>query len=590
MSTTGEPVSKSEERTRFLLGRLPLLLCLTIGLAVLWHLDQRLIAEYRTAAITQAARMEAAVEGAMQQRITLLRSLRQLVAEAKSRTERQARFRAFSREMTSAIGDVRAIYRLDREGRTIDRWPTAVRPDALFADQHLLLAQLADGITRARNSGETSVTSVVPLGADTLGVLLYEPVVDADRLTTGYVAAEIAYGQLLQRALATEREGPFGYRILDRAGTTLAASVDYPERVARLVHRRIALPAGEEWQLDIAIEPFRPLLARVILWVVGLLLLGVVVVLVFRERVRAERFQLHSMNLEILSRSLLDANIGLEDRARQVAEANQAKSRFLANVSHELRTPVNAIIGYNSLALGGLYGDLAGKLRSAHERIGVAGDHLLRLVNDVLDLSKIETNRMEVELGLVDLEAMLREVVAVVEPAADAKHVRLDLVITREIPPVITDGQHVRRILLNLVSNAIKFTSNGFVVVIARRGTGADAGTVRIEVEDSGIGIESEDLERIFEEFEQVRPEGRGNSVLRGSGLGLAVSRKLARLLGGDVRAASRVGAGSRFTLVLPANGLAETPPGARAAFVGDEPNGVDADCSGVASVRAGTA
>jgi signal transduction histidine kinase len=285
---------------------------------------------------------------------------------------------------------------------------------------------------------------------------------------------------------------------------------------------------------------------------VGIVLLLIVLLLVLREDARAERIAMHSFNLELLSRDLLDANVRLEERAQQVTEANMAKSRFLANVSHELRTPLNAIVGYNALALSGVYGEVSSELRAAHDRIGAAAQHLLRVVNDVLDLSKIEVGRMEVELRPVPLEPLLARVIDIVEPVAEAKEVRVDLVVARDLPEIITDGRHVHQILLNLGSNAIKFTEQGSVTFVAKRGEGSESGLVKIAIEDTGIGIAERDLERIFEEFEQVRPGGRGDSILRGTGLGLAVSRKLARLLGGDVLVDSQPGMGSRFTLVLP--------------------------------------
>jgi len=269
---------------------------------------------------------------------------------------------------------------------------------------------------------------------------------------------------------------------------------------------------------------------------------------------------MHSFNLELLSRDLLDANVRLEERAQQVNEANMAKSRFLANVSHELRTPLNAIVGYNALALSGLYGEVTPELRGAHDRIRAAADHLLRVVNDVLDLSKIEVGRMEVDVREVSLEPLLEGVVSVVEPIAEAKDVRIDLVVARGLPPVVTDARHVRQILLSLATNAIKFTERGSVTIVAKYDDAATSRSVLIAVEDTGIGIAARDLDRIFDEFEQVRPSGRGDSIARGTGLGLAVSRKLAHLLGGDVRVESQLGTGSRFTLTLPL----EPPPNGR--------------------------
>jgi signal transduction histidine kinase len=256
--------------------------------------------------------------------------------------------------------------------------------------------------------------------------------------------------------------------------------------------------------------------------------------------------------------------VRLEERAQQVNEANMAKSRFLANVSHELRTPLNAIVGYNALALSGLYGEVPPELRSAHDRIRTAADHLLHVLNDVLDLSKIEVGRMEVDARDVALEPLLEGVLSIVEPVAEAKDVRLDLVVARNLPSLVTDPRHVRQILMNLLTNAIKFTERGSVTIVATRGEGARSEMVSLAIEDTGIGIARSDLGRIFDEFEQVRPGGRGDSIVRGTGLGLAVSRKLARLLGGDVDVTSQVGTGSRFTLWLPLKSIsrrATTPP-----------------------------
>jgi signal transduction histidine kinase len=297
---------------------------------------------------------------------------------------------------------------------------------------------------------------------------------------------------------------------------------------------------------------FQPRAARVTMWIVGIVLLFVVFLLVLREDARAERIATHSFNLELLSRDLLDANVRLEERAQQVTEANMAKSRFLANVSHELRTPLNAIVGYNALALSGLYGEITAELRGAHDRIRTAADHLLRVVNDVLDLSKIEVGRMEVDLRMIAIEPLLERVVSIVEPVAEAKDVRLDLVVARDLPEVFSDARHVRQILMNLMTNAIKFTERGSVTIVAKPADTSRPNMITSGIEDTGIGIAGADLDRIFDEFEQVRPSARGDSIARGTGLGLAVSRKLARLLGGDVEVDSQMGAGSRFTLWLP--------------------------------------
>jgi signal transduction histidine kinase len=262
-----------------------------------------------------------------------------------------------------------------------------------------------------------------------------------------------------------------------------------------------------------------------------------------------------------MSANLLSANLRLEERAHQIAEANAAKSRFLANVSHELRTPINAIVGYNSLALDGVYGELPEPLKKAHERIRAAAEHLLKLVDDVLDLSKIEVGRLALDLEPVDLRALLDGIITVVQPIAESKGVQVNASVDPDLPRITSDASRLRQILLNLMSNSIKFSDGGKVALSAKRSPRNPDNEVAVSVSDSGIGIAEKDQERIFEEFEQVRPSGRGDSMQRGTGLGLAISRKLARMLGGELRVQSQLGRGAIFTLVLPVTAPAETTP-----------------------------
>jgi signal transduction histidine kinase len=453
------------------------------------------------------------------------------------------------------------VYRLDGRGEVVDAYPRAERRGDLARENHLLVAETADAIARSRATSAPATTGVIVLQSDTLGLVIYDPIVVRERIT-GYVASALAYAPMLRSLLAPRLQGRFGYRITDSVGRVLAVSPGYAARSEQFATRMISLPGGREWRLDVPVGLFQPRAARVTMWVVGIVLLFIVFLLVLREDARAERIAMHSFNLELVSRDLLDANVRLEERAQQVTEANMAKSRFLANVSHELRTPLNAIVGYNALSLSGLYGEITPEQRSAHDRIRTSAEHLLRLVNDVLDLSKIEVGRMEVDISEVSLEPLLENVVSMVESVAEAKDVRIDLVVARDLPVIATDARHVKQILMHLATNAIKFTERGSVTIVAKRGEPADPSrAVVVAVEDTGIGIREGDLSRIFEEFEQVRPGGRGDSLVRGTGLGLAVARKLARLLGGEVKAESHVGVGSRFTLILPAESAAVASP-----------------------------
>jgi signal transduction histidine kinase len=525
---------------------------LATGIVCLKYLDGRLRSDYRKSAADLAVQADALIESAVAYRAASVHELRLLLTASPTLAEQRSRLNVFATAFAEANPEVMRVFRLDNRGVVRDHLPRSpTTGDDLTTENHLLVAETADAMRRSRESGSPATTGVIVLRHDTLGFLIYDPLIVGGQLD-GYVSAAIAYGPLLRSVLTPRLHGRFGYRISDSAGRVLAVSPSYPTRISDFATQRVSLPGGGYWELAVPIGLFQPRAVRVTMWIVGVVLLFVVFLLVLREDARAERIAMHSFNLELLSRDLLDANVRLEERAQQITEANMAKSRFLANVSHELRTPLNAIVGYNALALSGLYGEVTPDHRNAHDRIRTAADHLLRVVNDVLDLSKIEVGRMEIDVRQVALEPLLEGVISIVEPVAEAKDVRIDLVVSRDLPTVNTDPRHVRQILMNLATNAIKFTERGSITIVAKCGEGADDGRVLVVVEDTGIGIPSRDLDRIFDEFEQVRPSARGDSIARGTGLGLAVSRKLARLVGGDVRVESHVGSGSRFTLVVP--------------------------------------
>ena len=545
------PASAREPLIRPLLWRLPLFAMVAIGIGCLAFLDGLLRREYRANATTQAVQADALLESYFRQRVGLLHGLEVLVASDPG--SRVARFPTLAREVFASTRDVRTVSLLDAQGRVRASFRSSGSPGPAgeLSDAHREPARV-EALERAREERSMAMTGSVRLRDGRLGVVAYDPIIDRGRVT-GFVAGSFAYATLFNDALAGQLQGDFAYRVSDAEGRLIAESPGFPTTVGGLVTREVIMPgATGAWQLEVALPRLQPLTARLILWGVGLLLLLLVVLLVIREEQRAERIATHSFHLELLSRDLLDANLRLEERAQQVAEANRAKSRFLANVSHELRTPLNAIVGYNGLALDGVYGDLGGELGAAHQRIGKAAEHLLALVNDVLDLAKIEVGRMRVDAEAVDLRSLVDSVVTVVDPIAAAKNVALDVVLARDLPRLTSDPRHLRQILLNLVSNAVKFTEKGTVTVVARRDEHAPAARVVVTVEDTGIGIAERDLERIFDEFEQVRPSGRGDSQQRGTGLGLAIARKLARLLGGDITVESRLGRGSRFVVALP--------------------------------------
>ena len=541
----------AELRVRSLIWRLPLVGVVLIGLLALRYLDGLLTREYKNEANTQAVQTDALLESFLRHRFALIHSERALIATARTARESRDRFATLADQILMDAPDMFSLYLLDSSGVVTSAFRRSPDQLPVPTGNHMDRPERAEALRRAKRDRRPAVTGSIALVNGARGMLVYIPIVRGSRVT-GYIGGAFAYQALFNDALAGQLQGSFAYRISDASGEVIAISPDFPDRVASLVTKQVSFPGSPGWTLDVAVPRFQPVIPRLVTWTVGVLLLLLVIFLVLREEARARRFAAHSFDLELLSRDLLDANVRLEERAQQIAEANRAKSRFLANVSHELRTPLNAIVGYNSLAIDGIYGPLPAPLHGAHERIKAAAEHLLALVDDILDLSKIEVGRMEVDFETTDIGALLDSVVTVIEPIAAAKGLRIDVILGRDLPRVTTDHRHVRQILLNLASNAIKFTERGAVTLVARRAEGVSPEKVRITVEDTGIGISPDDLERIFEEFEQVRPSGRGDSLQRGTGLGLAIARKLARLLGGDIEVTSQQGVGSRFTLLLP--------------------------------------
>jgi len=236
----------------------------------------------------------------------------------------------------------------------------------------------------------------------------------------------------------------------------------------------------------------------------------------------------------------------------EAERASRAKSAFLANMSHELRTPLNAVIGYSEMLLEDA--EAAGALdeRAADvRRIHTAGSHLLALVNDVLDLSKVEAGRMEIETGAIDIDSFIAEVVSTAQPLIDRNGNQLQVTREAGLGSMFGDATKLRQILLNLLSNAAKFTRDGRIGLAVRRERAPDGDWLSVAVSDTGLGIEPATLARLFTAFTQADASTR--SAYGGTGLGLALSRGLARLMGGDVTVESELGRGSCFTMRVPA-------------------------------------
>ncbi len=236
----------------------------------------------------------------------------------------------------------------------------------------------------------------------------------------------------------------------------------------------------------------------------------------------------------------------IEEKGRLLAEASQHKSQFLANMSHELRTPLNAILGYTELVLDSVYGEMPDKARGVLARVQRNGRHLLGLINDVLDLSKIEAGQLTLTLSDYSLKSVIHSVFSAVEPLASEKHIALKVEVAPELPKGIGDERRLTQVLLNLVGNAIKFTDVGEVAI---KGASAN-GSFNVAVRDTGSGISPSDQAKLFQEFQQA-----DNSITRkkgGTGLGLAISKRIIEMHGGKIWVDSSMGQGSTFSFSIP--------------------------------------
>ncbi|HKP74444.1 MAG TPA: ATP-binding protein, partial [Longimicrobiaceae bacterium] len=267
---------------------------------------------------------------------------------------------------------------------------------------------------------------------------------------------------------------------------------------------------------------------------------------VSERKAAEEALRQQAVSLARTSEELQRVNRQLQARQMELEAAMSARSRFYASMSHELRTPINAILGYSALLLDDIYGPLNPEQQRGIERANKAAKHLLELVNDILDLSKIEAGKLELEIQPATFPNVIHDLFVTVRPLADQHGSELALEHTGGPVTVITDPRRVRQILLNLLSNAIKFGEGKPITVhsLAR-----EDGGIEVSVTDQGIGIPREDLDKIFDEFVQLSQP----SQHEGTGLGLPISRRLAVLLDGSLTVRSAPGEGSTFTLTIPA-------------------------------------
>ncbi len=368
----------------------------------------------------------------------------------------------------------------------------------------------------------------------TLLDVLPDPVVSLDdggRVLSWNPAAERVLGWGRGEAVGQELGALLGADPAAEFQALLRAGRDAPLQGEFTVRRR----SGEPAVVEAAVAPARA---------AGHDVRAVVLHDVTHARETQAELEAQAAELQSQAAELEVLNADLAERSAALELAQATRSRFYAAMSHELRTPINAVIGYNQLVLDGIYGSIDPTVVQPLTRVQTAARHLLELVSDVLDLSKIEAGRIDLEPEATDVPQLLAELLDTVRPAAHEQGTPLSIQQRGPCASIVTDPRRVRQIVLNLLSNAIKFGEGRPVTVVC--GATADGGT-EIAVVDEGRGIAPEDQERVFEEFVQVNAGKQ-----QGTGLGLPISRRLAQLLGGSLHLDSVPGRGSTFTLRLP--------------------------------------
>jgi signal transduction histidine kinase len=390
---------------------------------------------------------------------------------------------------------------------------------------------LSDSLYRLPGVERTQV-AVARAGEGSGWIVLTRGTAPTSGRATGMVGMVVdgdSLGALLRRMTPDTRLS----LVLLSAADTVVRLGD-PARAAEALSDRVPslarLPNGGTWQV-VATHALTSRSLRWGLWALGVMGVVFLAIGLLREHQRA---------LQVADRS-----IELERLYSDVKRANQAKSEFLANVSHELRTPLNAIGGYTDLLLAGVTGELSDTQSGYLERLRRSQHHLLAIINDLLNFSRIEAGRLDYDMAPMSIGDAVRRVLPMVEPQAVQRGLRLAVTETND-QRVVADSSKVEQILLNLLSNAIKFTPPGGSITVEQFGEAKRTG---VRVADTGIGIEESQIESIFEPFVQV---GRTlTTAHEGTGLGLAISRELARGMQGDLTATSSPGVGSAFELTL---------------------------------------
>ena len=546
--------------TRLRPSSIALAVSLLFALGGIFAIDRAIADSNRSRVQIQAVESAAHVEGFLARHAQALQSIRGLYLNP-SREVTQEQFKSLLQSLaqyapgfrrvwiTDSTGNIRFQELLGSEGSAL---PPGTRVDTVSAEP------FHDVIQSARASKRTQISSMGYLGSGERGILLIQPLFVGDRFI-GFAGGTLTSESILE---FVEQQDPqlHGQIIIIAASDTVSGNA------VLVAHRRlpvdsasasIRIPGGGSWRL-VAIQQVTDQSVRFLLWAVGLVTLGTLLIGLLHERRQGLRLADRSAELERLSTELL--------------RANRVKSEFLANVSHELRTPLNAIVGFVELLRDGVYGELNNRQAGPVERIASSANHLRQLVDQILDLAKMAAGRLDVQWEIIEIKSFVVDLTSEIEALLAERRLTLSISVSASLPRVRTDPMHLRQIVLNLLGNALKFTPRGGIAVRARLidianesgGEGVNtsapsapqSGTwVALEVADTGVGIARSDQERVFEEFEQVNAGPRTDSMQRGTGLGLPISRRLARLLGGELTVVSETGRGSTFTVWLPVTG-----------------------------------
>jgi signal transduction histidine kinase len=402
---------------------------------------------------------------------------------------------------------------------------------------------------------ELQITFVTYFLADVAGIAVFgslilawyrEPRPDANILTISVVVTSLA---ILIAALQAWTGYPISYLFLllilwagFRAGAravTLAATVIIVIAILSTVRGVGPFVANTANDSILLLEGF----------MAAITFTGLIVVAVRAQQLAAEAaLEAHNRMLE---QRVMERTAEIEDKSRQLAEASERKSQFLASMSHELRTPLNAVIGLTEMMVTNAARFGTEKALEPLRRVNAAGTHLLSLINEVLDLSKIEAGKLELNPEPVDLARLIDEVIGTAGQLAEKNKNRLVVETPENVGTLTADSMRLKQILLNLLSNACKFTKEGEVALRVRKVVDGHA-WIELAVADTGIGLTAEQQAKLFQDFTQA--DSLTARRYGGTGLGLALSRKLARMMGGDVTVASEPGKGSVFTVRMPAS------------------------------------